>query len=94
MQKITIKQLKEYFKNDLQMQPKHNLKACKYAFNELNKEINTDVFNLVYLIFENKECKELQTHSYDFHTRNGRYLIETFKELYYKMLKRIINLTF
>lgn len=88
MKKITIKQLKEYFKNDLQMQPKHNLKALKYAFNTLNKEIKTDVLDLVYLIFENKPINHLYTHSYSFHTRNGRYLIETFKNYYYNFLNK------
>lgn len=88
-QKTTIKQLRNYFKNELQMQSKHNLKACKYAFNELNKEINTNVLDLVYLIFENKPINELYTHSYNFHTRNGRYIIDTFKNLYYNYDNKI-----
>lgn len=79
---ITISQLKEYFKHDLKIEPRHNLKACKKAFNTLNKEIQTDVFDLVYLIFENKPINSMRTHSYGFHTANGRYLIETFKNLY------------
>ena len=83
MKNTTIKALKSYFNNDLQMKPKHDLKACKYAFNELNKEVQTNVNNLIYLIFENKPIEELYTHSYGFHTRNGRYLINQFKNLYY-----------
>ena len=81
---ITIKQLRDYFKHDLKMEPRHNLKACKKAFNTLNKEVQTDVFNLVYLIFENKPINSMHTHSYGFHTANGRHLIETFKNLYEK----------
>lgn len=79
---ITIKQLRDYFKHDLNMEPRHNLKACKKAFNTLNKEVQTDVFDLVYLIFENRPIDSLYTHSYGFHTANGRHLIETFTNLY------------
>ena len=28
--KIHLKDLKNYFKNDLKVEPEHNLKACKY----------------------------------------------------------------
>lgn len=80
--KLTIKQLRDYFKHDLKMESRHNLKACKKAFNTLNKEVQTDVFNLVYLIFENRPIDGMYTHSYGFHTANGRNLIETFTNLY------------
>lgn len=81
--KITLAALKNYFKHDLKMRPKHDLKACKYAFNTLNKETQINVLDLVYLIFENKPIDKLYTHSYNFNTRNGRYLINTFQDLYY-----------
>jgi len=84
--KIYLKDLKDYFNNDLKMKPKHNLKVCKIAFNQLNKELNIDIINLVKLIFENKPINELYTHSYGFHTRQGRYIIEKFKSLYYNNL--------
>ena len=80
--KITIKDLKDYFKKDLKVKPKHDLKSCKYAFNKLNKEIKIDVLDLVYLIFQNKPIDKLITHSYGFHTSNGRYLIDTFSNYY------------
>lgn len=79
---ITVTELKDYFKRDLKTEPRHNLRACKKAFNTLNNEVQTDVFDLVYLIFENKPIKSLYTHAYGFHTANGRHLIETFKNLY------------
>ena len=80
--KITIQELKNYFKNDLKATPRHDLKSCKYAFNKLNKEIKIDVLDLVYLIFENRPIQKLITHSYTFHTSNGRYLIDTFANYY------------
>jgi len=88
-EKTTIKQLNNYFNNDLQISCKHNLKALKYAFNELNKDIKIDIIELIYLIFENRPIKSLYTHSYNFHTRNGRYIIDTFKNLYYSYDNKI-----
>lgn len=88
MQKITIKQLKGYFKNEIKQEPRHDLAACKKSFNQLNKELKTDVINLVRLIFENIPIDSLHTHSYGFHTRNGRHLIQTFEQLYYNSLKK------
>ena len=82
MKNTTIKQLENYFRNDLKMTPRHNLKSCKLAFNKLNKEVKIDVLDLIYLIFENIPISELNTHSYGFHTSNGRHIIETFKNHY------------
>ena len=84
--KTTIKQLKNYFKNELEMAPKHDLAACKKAFNELNKELKVDIYHLIWLIFENIPVEQLYTHSYGFHTRNGRYIIDKFKNLYFNNL--------
>ena len=36
---ITIKDLKDYFKKDLKVKPKHDLKSCKYAFNKLKLSV-------------------------------------------------------
>jgi len=88
MQKTTIKQLKNYFNNDLKMKCTHDFKALKYALNELNKEIDADILDLIYLIFENKPINYLYTHSYSFHTTKGRYIIDTFKKYYYNFLTK------
>lgn len=81
MKNITLKTINKYFK-DNNFEARHNLKAIKKAINTLNKEVETDSFNLFLLIVENKPIENLHTHSYGFHTRNGRYLINTFKEYY------------
>jgi len=41
--KIYLKDLKDYFNNELNLKPKHDLNACKIAFNQLNKEFNIDI---------------------------------------------------
>ena len=83
MQNITLKTINKYFK-DNNLEVRHNLKAVKKAINTLNKEVKTDSFNLFLLIVENKPIDSLCTHSYSFHTSNGRYLIDSFKSLYYE----------
>ena len=81
MKNITLKTINKYFK-DNDFTPRHNLKAIKKAINTLNKEVETDAYLLFLLIVENKPIDNLYTHSYNFHTNNGRYLIDSFKSYY------------
>ena len=62
---------------------RHDEKQFSKALIETSKEFNLDSFKLFKLIVENKPIQELCTHSYGFHTANGRELINTFKNLYY-----------
>jgi len=83
MQNITLKTINKYFK-DNNLEARHNLKAFKKAINTLNKEVQTDSFDLFLLIVENRSIDGMYTHSYGFHTSNGRYLINSFTSLYHK----------
>ena len=81
MKNLTLLQINKWFKQN-DFKPIHNLKAVKKAINKLNKEVQINGFDLFLLIVENKPIEKLNTHSYGFHTSNGRYLINTF-EYYY-----------
>lgn len=81
MQNITIKAMKTYFKG-IKIKSKHNLPAFKKAINTLNEELKTDAFCLFLFIVEDKPINSLYTHSYEFHTGNGRYILETFTTHY------------
>jgi len=81
MQNITLKTIKNYFKEN-DFTPRHNLKGIKKAINLLNKEVKTDSYDLFMLIVENQPIDSMHTHSYGFHTSNGRYLIDTFAGYY------------
>lgn len=85
MKNITLKTIKNYFKEN-DFTPRHDLRAIKKSINLLNKEIETDSYDLFMLIVENRPIDSLHTHSYTFHTSNGRYLIDTFKG-YYEQFK-------
>jgi len=79
MKKITLKEIRGYFKEE-NLKPRHDIKRMKYAFNRLAKEENIDVWDLFYLLIENRGFAF--THSYGFHTAYGRRLIDTFSHYY------------
>lgn len=85
----TIKEIKEIFKNNNipLNEVNHDFKTIKLAANSIvkdNENINGN--DIVNLVFFNEPINNLYTHSYGFHTRQGRYIIELFKENYYKFL--------
>jgi hypothetical protein len=55
--------------------------AINYIAEDLEYEEKWDLFHL---LVENKPINNLMTHSYGFHTANGRYIIESIQEKYYE----------
>jgi hypothetical protein len=86
--KTTIKQIKEIFKsNNIPLiDIRHDLKAVKLAVNDMFEDTNISANDIVNLVFFNEPIAELYTHSYGFHTRQGREIIETFKSNYYNLI--------
>lgn len=67
------------------------MKHDKYAFADAINEVSCDTetvnpWDIFLLVIENKPIKGLYTHSYGFHTANGRDIIERFKSYYYEMV--------
>ena len=62
---------------------RHNLIAAKKAANKMISDKNINAIDIVKLAFFNEPIEYLYTHSYGFHTRQGRYIINEFKNLYY-----------
>ena len=81
---MTGKQVEKYIREDLGYEPKHDCEALANAITEMGKELDYDECELMYLLLENREIPALHTHSYGFHTANGRNIIETIKEKYYE----------
>ena len=68
---------------------KHALRHDPYALAEAINQTQQDMdyeneWDLFYLLIENKPIPSLFTHSYGFHTRNGRGIIERIKSYYYE----------
>tara|TARA_R110000803_G_scaffold16197_5_gene44451 strand:- start:679 stop:933 length:255 start_codon:yes stop_codon:yes gene_type:complete len=82
MKGITIKYIENHF-NKKGYEPKHSFKRLKQACNELSKETNIKATDLLHLLIENRPIEGAYTHSYGFHTSNGRELIETLQSYYY-----------
>jgi len=81
---MTGKQVEGYIKYTLQMTPRHDCDALAEAVTDMAAELEYDESELLYLLLENRPIVDLHTHSYGFHTANGRQIIETIKEKYYE----------
>ena len=81
---MTGKQVEGYIKYNLQMTPRHDCDALAQAVTDMAEELEHDECDLLYLLLENRPIDALHTHSYTFHTANGRHIIETIKEKYYE----------
>ena len=81
---MTGKQIEKYIKEELNMEPKQNVDALACAVNDMAEELEYDTFELLLLLIENRPIDSLHTHSYGFHTSNGRYIIEKMKSNYYE----------
>ena len=89
---MTGKEIEKYIREDLGMTPRHDCHALADAVTSYCYEIerqnfggNTpDEFELLQLLLENKPIDALHTHSYGFHTGNGRHIINTLQEKYYE----------
>ena len=81
---MTGEQVRKYIENELGCDPVHEVDALANAITEMAQQLVHDECELMYLLLENRPINSLMTHSYGFHTANGRYIIETIKEKYYE----------
>ena len=80
---MTGKQIENYIRQELNSEPIHNCEALAEAINHIADEVDYDSFALMQLLLENKPIDALHTHSYGFHTANGRSLIEGMQNAYH-----------
>ena len=80
---MTGEQIENYIIEELNSKPRHNCEALAEAINHIANEVKYDSFALMQLLLENKPIDALHTHSYGFHTANGRSLIESMQDAYY-----------
>ena len=88
---ITGEQIEYYIVNDLGFQPRHNCEALAVAINNIADEVEYDSFELMQLLLENKPIDALHTHSYGFHTANGRSLVEGMQNTYYEEVQFYVD---
>ena len=88
---MTGKQIKDYIITELDSEPKPNCEALAEAINHIAAEVEYDSFALMQLLLENKPIDALHTHSYGFHTANGRSLIEGMQNTYYEEIQFYVD---
>ena len=88
---MTGKQIEKYIKEELDSEPKHDCEALSEAINDVAYEIEFDSFRIMQLLLENKPIDALHTHSYGFHTANGREIINAIQNKYYENTITRIN---
>ena len=81
---MTGKQVEGYIKYTLQKTPRHDVNALADAVTDMAYELDHDECDLLYLLLENRPIDALHTHSYGFHTANGRGIIERIQDYYYE----------
>ena len=81
---MTGKKVEGYIKYTLQMTPRHDCDALAAAVTDMAEELEYDESELLFLLLENRPIEDLHTHSYGFHTANGRHIIESIQQKYYE----------
>ena len=85
MNDLTVKSAKDYIVSNYG-EPRHNIGCLIRGIRRVSKDTGLAVSDLFFLMIENKPIEGAYTHSYGFHTSNGRYLIDTFTSEYYNYL--------
>ena len=88
---ITGEQIENYITTQLECKPRHNCEALAVAINHVADEVDHDAFELMRLLIENKPIDALHTHSYGFHTANGRSIIEAMQNVYYEEVQFYVD---
>ena len=81
---MTGKEVEKYIMKDLGFTPRHDCEALSTAITEMDEVIDDNERDLMELLLNNKPINSLMTHSYWFHTRNGRTIINNLKGKYYE----------
>ena len=89
--KLTREKVEKYFKSRSNEELRHCPECIALACNDIASEYSDTEFgkaaeamDYMRLLFFNDPVKGMFTHSYGFHTRTGRNIIETLKEKYYE----------
>lgn len=86
MDELTVDNVKEYMDTNYGG-TKLNVECLVSACQWVSRTEEIGEVDLFHLLIENQPIKGLFTHSYGFHTRAGRYLIQEMSRKYYEHLK-------
>ena len=81
---MSEQEVKDYIVEELNSQPRHCCARLADAARATAYEVECTPWEVLQLVLENKPIDGLYTHSYGFHTRAGRGIINLFEEIYYE----------
>jgi len=81
---MTPETVEDYIINELRCTPKHNVIALTEAIIDVADEQDLDYEELMKLLLANEPTSNGMSHSYGFHTRWGRFIIEETQNRYYE----------
>ena len=79
---MKAEELKSYIVDELDCQPRHDLYSLADAITDIAEEQDMDEGKLMRLLLANEPVG--MSHSYGFHTRWGRFIIEETQNRYYE----------
>jgi replication initiation and membrane attachment protein DnaB len=82
---LTSSIVEGYITEELGSEPRHNTESLSRAINEVADSIDHCSYELMELLLANKPIDDLHTHSYGFHTANGRNLINEMQSNYLEL---------
>ena len=81
---MSKQEVEQYIREDLGGVPRHDCEALANASKQTAMEIESTPWDVLQLVLENKPISDFYTHSYGFHTRVGREIINLFESNYYE----------
>ena len=81
---MKAEELKSYIIDELDCQPKHDLHSLAYSITDIAEEQSLPQDEVMKLLLANEPTSNGMSHSYGFHTRWGRFIINETQERYYE----------
>tara|TARA_X000001382_G_scaffold38785_2_gene25908 strand:+ start:114 stop:374 length:261 start_codon:yes stop_codon:yes gene_type:complete len=81
---MKAEELKDYIVDELNCQPRHNLHSLADAITDIAEEQDLPYEEVMKLLLANEPTSNGMSHSYGFHTRWGRFVINETQERYYE----------
>lgn len=81
---MTPDTVQDYIVNELGMTPRHNIMSLTQAISDIAEDQDLPHEEVMKLLLANEPTSNGMSHSYGFHTRWGRFIINTIQERYYE----------
>ena len=81
---MTTKEVENYIIEELGEQPRHNMDAMAESITYVSNHTEIATRELMELLLANRPTSDGTSHSYGFHTRDGRELINLMQDKYYE----------